>query len=216
VGNSSGGRCLACRRCESGPGGEGNKTRGVGVCPCIRVLVLVLFDSRCSVPGARSLVHTGKRRRRSLSSARRSSGRSQERGALGSWTDRRLRRQERGECSREWGWGLHWRQKQWKHTPSSYPSPLFSNNLHHGHWWESPTASGLSADSPAHTAFPRVTGYVQQPEIFILSAFTLPGSHFFSYTKVSRISFSGDIPDPPGQGPLQPAVGDPASAGGLD
>ena len=30
------------------------------------------------------------------------------------------------------------------------------------------------------------------------------------------VSFSGDIPDPPGQGPLQPAIGDPASAGGLD
>ena len=30
------------------------------------------------------------------------------------------------------------------------------------------------------------------------------------------VSFSGDIPDPPGQGPLQPTVGDPASAGGLD
>ena len=30
------------------------------------------------------------------------------------------------------------------------------------------------------------------------------------------VSFSGDIPDPPGQGPLQPIVGDPASAGGLD
>ena len=29
-------------------------------------------------------------------------------------------------------------------------------------------------------------------------------------------SFSGDIQDPPGQGPLQPAIGDPASAGGLD
>jgi len=29
-------------------------------------------------------------------------------------------------------------------------------------------------------------------------------------------SFSGDIQDPPGQGPVQPAVGDPASAGGLD
>jgi len=28
------------------------------------------------------------------------------------------------------------------------------------------------------------------------------------------VSFSGDIQDPPGQGPLQPAVGDPASAGG--
>ena len=31
-----------------------------------------------------------------------------------------------------------------------------------------------------------------------------------------RFSFSGDIPDLPGQGPVQPAVGDPASAGGLD
>ena len=30
------------------------------------------------------------------------------------------------------------------------------------------------------------------------------------------VSFSGDIQDPPGQGPLQPAVGDPAWAGGLD
>ena len=30
------------------------------------------------------------------------------------------------------------------------------------------------------------------------------------------VSFSGDIPDPPGQGPVQPAVGDPASPGGLD
>ena len=30
------------------------------------------------------------------------------------------------------------------------------------------------------------------------------------------VSFSGDIQDPPGQGPLQPTIGDPASAGGLD
>jgi len=30
------------------------------------------------------------------------------------------------------------------------------------------------------------------------------------------VSFSGDIPDPPEQGPVQPAVGDPVSAGGLD
>jgi len=30
------------------------------------------------------------------------------------------------------------------------------------------------------------------------------------------VSFSGDIQDPSGQGPLRPAVGDPASAGGLD
>ena len=28
------------------------------------------------------------------------------------------------------------------------------------------------------------------------------------------VSFSGDIQDPPGQCPLQPTVGDPASAGG--
>ena len=31
-----------------------------------------------------------------------------------------------------------------------------------------------------------------------------------------RFSFSGAIQDPPGQGPVQPAVGDPALAGGLD
>jgi len=30
------------------------------------------------------------------------------------------------------------------------------------------------------------------------------------------VSFSGDIQDPPGQGALQPAVGVPALAGGLD
>jgi len=30
------------------------------------------------------------------------------------------------------------------------------------------------------------------------------------------VSFSGDIQDPPGQGPVQPAVGYPALAGGLD
>jgi len=28
------------------------------------------------------------------------------------------------------------------------------------------------------------------------------------------VSFSGDIQDPPGRGPVQPALGDPASAGG--
>ena len=30
------------------------------------------------------------------------------------------------------------------------------------------------------------------------------------------VSFSGDIQDPSARGPVQPAVGDPASAGGLD
>jgi len=30
------------------------------------------------------------------------------------------------------------------------------------------------------------------------------------------VSFYGDIQDSPGQGPLQPTVGDPASTGGLD
>ena len=30
------------------------------------------------------------------------------------------------------------------------------------------------------------------------------------------VSFSGDIQDPPGQGPVQPALGDPASAPELD
>jgi len=30
------------------------------------------------------------------------------------------------------------------------------------------------------------------------------------------VSFSGDIQDPSRQGPVQPALGDPASAGGLD
>jgi len=30
------------------------------------------------------------------------------------------------------------------------------------------------------------------------------------------VSFSGDIQDPPGQGPVQPTVGEPASIEGLD
>ena len=30
------------------------------------------------------------------------------------------------------------------------------------------------------------------------------------------VSFSGDVQDLPGQGPVQPSVGDPALAGGLD
>jgi len=30
------------------------------------------------------------------------------------------------------------------------------------------------------------------------------------------VSFSGDIQDPPGQGPVQPAIGDPALAGGVE
>jgi len=30
------------------------------------------------------------------------------------------------------------------------------------------------------------------------------------------VSFSGDIQDPPGQGPVHPALGDPALTGGLD
>jgi len=38
----------------------------------------------------------------------------------------------------------------------------------------------------------------------------------FSGVSCYKVSFSGDIQDPPGQGPVQPAVGDPASAGGLD
>jgi len=33
---------------------------------------------------------------------------------------------------------------------------------------------------------------------------------------VCRVSFSGDIQTPPGQGPVQPALGEPASTGELD
>ena len=39
---------------------------------------------------------------------------------------------------------------------------------------------------------------------------------FQENAKEEAISFSGDIQDPPGQGPVQPALGDPALAGGLD
>ena len=37
-----------------------------------------------------------------------------------------------------------------------------------------------------------------------------------AFQRVYGVSFSGDIQDPPGRGPVQPAVGDPALAGGLD
>jgi len=40
--------------------------------------------------------------------------------------------------------------------------------------------------------------------------------HRISPARSGGVSFSGDIQDLPGQGPLQPAVGDPASAGALD
>jgi len=42
------------------------------------------------------------------------------------------------------------------------------------------------------------------------------GEESFPNSQSKKVSFSGDIQDPPGQGPVQPAVGDPASAGGLD
>jgi len=57
----------------------------------------------------------------------------------------------------------------------------------------------------------------------MISMFQLDG--LWEKSKTSRfsaaqggcgVSFSGDIQDPPGQGPLQPTVGDPALAGGLD
>jgi len=65
-----------------------------------------------------------------------------------------------------------------------------------------------------------------------MKGFHFPSSYWGSYFKVCSdmeigeftqaaqggcgVSFSGDIQDPPGQDPVQPTVGDPASAGGLD
>lgn len=43
VGNSSGGRCLACTKCESGPGEEENKTQGLEDLPVFQVFVVILF-----------------------------------------------------------------------------------------------------------------------------------------------------------------------------
>jgi len=51
------------------------------------------------------------------------------------------------------------------------------------------------------------TKKVSDRELFRLEQFAQGGC---------GVSFSGDIQDLPGQGPVQPAVGDPASAGGLD
>ena len=43
------------------------------------------------------------------------------------------------------------------------------------------------------------------------------GTAFLNFTgRGCGVSLSGDIQDPPRRGPVQPAVGDPASAGGLD
>jgi len=47
-------------------------------------------------------------------------------------------------------------------------------------------------------------------------AFHYVGSHYTFANIDLWCSFSADIQDSPGQGPVQPAVGDPASAGGLD
>jgi len=50
------------------------------------------------------------------------------------------------------------------------------------------------------------------------SFFTLKVTEHWSWLPKGgcEFSFSGDIQDPPGQGPVQPAVSDPASAGLLD
>ena len=46
--------------------------------------------------------------------------------------------------------------------------------------------------------------------------FTLEGGRALEQAAQEGCGFSsGDIQDPPGQGPVQPAVGEPASAGGL-
>ena len=42
----------------------------------------------------------------------------------------------------------------------------------------------------------------------------LPSDGDGALPRLPRELFSGDIPDPPGRGAVQPAVGDPASAGG--
>ena len=49
-----------------------------------------------------------------------------------------------------------------------------------------------------------------------MSLFCLHGALEQAAQGGCRVSFSGDIQDPPGQDPVQPTVGDPALSGGLD
>jgi len=76
----------------------------------------------------------------------------------------------------------------------------------------SPDAQEFEGSAVCFTSVPlSVLGHPLQP---------LTSCHCFSFcmalASCHGVSFSRDIQDPPGQGPVRPAVGDPASAGGLD
>jgi len=82
-----------------------------------------------------------------------------------------------------------------------------------------PTARGQEEKALHVMSSGEVTGFPSQPWTFNWISFFsyhIPQSKTSTYFLILNISFSGDIQDPPGQGPVQPAVGDPAAAGGLD
>lgn len=123
---------------------EGKQDTGFGL-PVSQVFAVVLFVRKYSVPEVRSPVHTGRTRRRSLNSVRRSSGRSQGPGAPGSWTDRRLRRQKVDECCRD-GNGN-------KHLPS-IPFPRSPTTSTTDTGWESPMVFGSPIKTPRRCSIP--------------------------------------------------------------
>lgn len=142
---------------------EGKQDTGFGL-PVSQVFALVLFVRTYSVPEARSPVHTGRTRRRSLNSVRRSSGRSQGPAAPGSWTDRRLRRQKVDECCRDGNGNKH--QREWEQTPSFHPIPPFTNHLHHRHWVGKPRGLWIPYKDTLMAQYSHGTGYIQHPQVF--------------------------------------------------
>jgi len=61
---------------------------------------------------------------------------------------------------------------------------------------------------------------LENPILSLQEKYILHNSHQMEVVILNkvllRVSFSGDIQNPPGQGALQPTVGDPALTGGLD
>jgi len=92
-----------------------------------------------------------------------------------------------------------------------------------GQWWDAavlPTGLSLSFSLPLHLCWFANTMHLAPKQCcfqFLEEEF-LPSEGDGALAQAAQggcgVCFSGDIPAPPGQGPLQPIVGDPAWAGG--